>query len=352
MAQLRDLYDLDNRITLWLDADGQKEREQPGSLTAKQLQERVMLQGRLAEIRDQVGTGMITDTWKAVSDETMRLRTENAGWQVRSPSLEAVYEFGKGKNPDDLLTHDDYVTFYGLFNASLNELQGLSQPDPLQKVRLQQLQVMRRDLMDTAAKVTTPPIRFSAATLYLRQMLKADQPLPTLFSMEPVSATNQLVNNPMDVLAYLRDIQLDLTVRYDPASQELKRAAAAMMNRVQAGEMSAQEARGHLATFHAQKGPVAFGTNPGANIRAGQNLTQRGVAPPVTNPSRQNLITKAQTLCNQVRTAFPTDADALGCRPVNTEYDAETVINTVCDRIRWSAPTVTPEQFNCPSKTV
>jgi hypothetical protein len=64
-------------------------------------------------------------------------------------------------------------------------------------------------------------------------------------------------------------------------------------------------------------------------------------------------MTRAQTLCKQIREAFPLDADALGCRHhISDNYEAETVINTVCDRIRYSVPTVSPEQFNCPPKTV
>jgi hypothetical protein len=393
MAQLKDLYDLDNRIILWLDAAGQKEREQPGSLTSSQLEKRVVLQGRLAEVRDQLGTGMITDTWKKVSDEARMLRVENAGWQARSPSLESVYEFGKGKDPEEFMGHEDYIIFYGLFNAAMNELQGRSQPDPLQKVRLQQLQVMRRDLMETAAKVQTPPIRFKAAQLYLRQMLKPDQPLPTLFAMEPQAPKMSLGNNPIDVLSYLRDLQVELTVRYDPASQELKRAAAAMMNRVKTGEISAHDARSNLAKFNAQRGPVAFGSPavaPRAEV-AGPSIPRAEVAGPCiprtevagpciprtevagpciprtevagprqraekTNnpasnkPNPSSLIKRATVLCKQIGEAFPEDTTALGCGPVHDEYEAETVINTVCDRLRWSVPSVTPEQFNCPPR--
>jgi hypothetical protein len=297
---------------------------------------------------------MITDSWKKVTDEARRLRIENAGWQQQLPSVEAVYEFGKSRDPEEFLAREDYIEFYGIFNAALNELQGLPQPDPLQKVRLQQLQVMRRDLMDTAAKVGTPPIRFKAAQLYLRQMLKPDQPLPTLFAMESPPSQMSLLNNPTDILSQLRDIQLELTVRYDPAAQELKRATAAMMDRIHLGKISAQDARTQMAAFHAQRGPVAFGSP----IQMKLPRQQRKVAAAACNKRsssrgyQQDLVKRATVLCKQVGDAFPEDAVALGCRAVQSEYDAETVINTVCDRIRTSVPSVTPEQFYCPPRKV
>jgi len=345
MAQLKDLHELDNKITLWLDAASQKEREQPGSLTAEQLQNRVMLQGRLQVVREELGTGMITDTWKHVADELMQLRKENAGWQARSPSLDAVYSFGQGKNPNAFLTHEEYVEFYGLFNAAVQEMQGVVQPDPLQKVRLQQLQVMRQELMRTAK----PPIKISAAQMYLRQMLRPDQPLPTLFSMEPPPVEKPLADSPLDVIADLRDIQWKLTVNYDPAAQELKRATAMMLERLNSGELSAQEARRHVVGLKAQTGPTAVGTPPTA---IWGELSAQAARRPVVGPApTDTLVKRATVLCYQIREAFPEDADALGCQKrVRDEFEAETVINTVCERLRYSVPTVTPEQFNCPRR--
>ena len=338
MAQIKDLNELDNKITLWLDAAGQKEREQPGSLTAGQLQRRVMLQGRLRDVRDQMGTGMIIDSWKRVADELMELRKENAGWQERSPSLDAVYSFGKGSDPHAFLTNGDYVKFYGLFNAGVQEMQGLAQPDPLQKVRLQQLQVMRQDLMDTSKKIGTPPIKMAAAQLYLRQMLKPDQPLPTLFSMEPPPQEKTLADSPLDVLADLRDMQWMLTVSYDPVSQNLSRAAAALSDKLRSGEMSPQEAREHISTMKSQRAPAPYGTGG-----------SYGSEPRSANPN--NLMKRATILCERIGEAFPEDAEALGCQKrVHDEFEAETVINTVCERLRYSVPTVTPEQFGCPKR--
>jgi len=335
MAQIKDLHELDNKITLWLEAASQKEREQPGSLTSMQLQRRVMLQGRLQDVRDQMGTGMIIDTWKRVADELKELRRENAGWQEKSPSLEAVYDFGQGKSPNAFLTHEEYIEFYGLFNAAVLEMQGLVQPDPLQRVRLQQLQVMRQDLMDNSKRMGTPPIKMGAAQLYLRQMLRSDQPLPTLYSMVPPPRA-PLEDSPLDVIADLRDIQWKLTVSYDPVSQDLKRATAAMLDRLHKGEMSAQEARSHVASMKAQNAPSAFDSSGPSSL--------------AYDP--KNLMKRASVLCKQVSEAFPADAAALGCQAVRDEFEAETVINTVCDRLRFSVPSVTPEQFGCPKRTV
>jgi hypothetical protein len=339
MAQIKDLRELDNKITLWLDAASQKEREQPGSLTSHQLQRRVMLQARLSDVRDQMGTGMITDSWKRVADELMELRKENAGWQERSPSLDEVYDFGKDQNPHAFLTDGDYVKFYGLFNAAVQEMQELTQPDPLQKVRLQQLQIMRQDLIDTSKKVGTPPIKMGQAQLYLRQMLRPDQPLPTLFSMEPPPMEKTLADSPLDVIADLQDIRWKLTVNYDPAAQDLKRATATLLDRLNSGAMSAQEARQHVASMRVQTAPSAFGSMPANQAK------------PAYDP--KNLVKRANVLCERIGDAFPDDAEALGCQKyVKDNFEAETVINTVCARLHYSVPTVTPEQFGCPKRNV
>ena len=337
LAQIKDLRELDNKITLWLEAVSQREREQPGSLTPLQLQRRVMLQARLQDVRDQMGTGMIIDTWKQVADELKELRVENAGWQQMSPSMEDAYAFGQDSKtgPDGFLTHEDFVKFYALFNAGVLELNGLTQANPLQKVRLQQLQVMRQDLMDNAKRMGTPPIKMGSAQLYLRRMLRVDQPLPTLYSLEPppMDPRLSLESNPIDVITDLRNIQWKLTVVHDPVAQEMKRATAALLDRIQSGQMSAQEARSQVAGFQNMMAPGAIGSsyNP-------------------YNP--KNMVARAKTLCKRIGEAFPDDVEALGCgRKVTDDFEAETVINTVCERLRFSVPTVTPEQFNCPVKT-
>jgi hypothetical protein len=68
-----------------------------------------------------------------------------------------------------------------------------------------------------------------------------------------------------------------------------------------------------------------------------------------------DLVGRANTLCDQIREAFPAkDARALGCpaRFIDDRAEAESTINIVCDRIRYSVPTMSPEQFNCPAKHV
>lgn len=353
-AQRKDLEELDNKITTWLDGATQREGDSPGTLTPEQLQRRVMLQARLADVRTQLGTGMITDSYRVVAQETLDLRRENAGWRQMAPTLEAVHDFAKGYKPDDFLTADLYAQFRGLFNASLKELQDLAQPDPLQRVRLQQLQVIRQDIEIAerrSAQGVPPPIRVAAAQLFLKQMLKPDQPIPTLFSMEPNPATlpTAHADSPADVIGALKDIQWKLTVSYDPAEQELKRAVTDMLDRLQAGSASRQEieaARNSVISLQNRRGPVAAA--PGALMRVSGFGSRK--LPIEYDPS--NLTKRATRLCKQVREAFPADAEALGCpgphHRFDSELDAETTINIVCDRLRYSVPSVTPEQFNCP----
>ena len=79
-AQREDLYELDAKISTWLAAAAQYESEHPGGLTTEQLQRRVILQGRLANLRNQLGTGQITDLYRQVAGEIDELRHENSGW--------------------------------------------------------------------------------------------------------------------------------------------------------------------------------------------------------------------------------------------------------------------------------
>lgn len=354
LASAKDLEKLDVAITLWLDGAGQRENSQPGSLTADQLQQRVILQGRLRQIRDQLGTGMITDTYKIVAQETQDLQEQNAGWQQAEPHLAAIHEFGVGLPADAFLTAGQYTQFRGLFNAAVNQLKGLMQPEPVQRVRLQQLQVISQSLTDAERRFHPPPIKAGAARLFLRTMLRPTQPLPTLFAMEPDPATLPApIQSPTDVIRDLRDIQWRLTVTYNPAQQELQRAIAAMLQRLQTGAATPDEvqaARNQVASMHAQSGPAPAGPlGPGATLRPRPTA---GVQPIAYDPT--DLVKRANVLCKQVAEAFPHDATALGCpkSPATNEYEAETTINTVCDRLRYSVPDVSPEQFNCPKRVV
>lgn len=346
LATRKDLDELDVQISTWLASADQQENTNPGSLTADQRQERVMLQGRLANIRDQIVTGMITDSFQLVAAETKHLRDANGGWQQKSPNMDALYAFGKGLPAESFLTPGQYTEFRGLFNAALNELKGHIQPTPIQRVRVQQLEIMAVDLK-TAEKQFNglPPIKVGAATLYLRQMLKPDQPLPTLFAMEPPpSSLPQMAASPSDVLSDLLNLQWQLTISYNPAQQALIQA---MIARLQQNPTPAdvESARAQVAALQAQRGPAAapapMMSSPGTPVFRLQY-----------DPA--NLQKRATTLCTQVREAFPADAAALGCTgsPPTNDYEAETVINTVCDRLRFSVPSVDPAQFNCPQRAV
>ena len=431
MAQLKDLRELDSKITTWLDAATTKDREEPGSLTSQQKQDMVRYQGRLAQIREQLGTGMITDTYKQVAAETLKLRKDNAKWQSVSPSLTEIHSFGVGMDPDAFLSNTDYTKFFALFTSGILELQGMVQADPLQKVRLQQLQVMRQELTDVQQKGQIPPIKMHAAKQYLVQMLKPDQPLPTLISIEapPQQPQHLLGNNFNDILSEIKNMEFTLTVSYDPATAQLKRSLAALLDKMGKGEISPNTARSHLAMLRENRGLVSSPQNPiekpnwhpampgqnGKGQRLGPPLGRKGAGeqwqkytpggggpwsphpskpsqpsqpsrpsippqpsqpsmpsipsqpsqpsrpsiPPQPSPSGsskqynpQNHIKRANTLCDQIREAFPEDADALGCQRVRNEFEAETVINTVCGRLRYSVPTVTPEQFGCPARNV
>ena len=327
LATRKDLIELDNKITAWLAAANQLETSHPGSLTPEQLQRRVMLQARLGDIRNQLGTSMITDTYKTVAQEILTVRHENTGWGRAAPSLEAVHSFGKhAANQDAFLTPDQFREFTGLFHAVLNDYQGHTQPNPLERVRLQQLQMIAQDLR----RQPPSPIRVATARLFLEQAQKPDQPLPTLFAF-PAGETAQPahVTRPDDIIRQLQDIQWRLTVTYDPAGQALKQAAASMLQRLQVEGL----------------------TMPPAEIEAARSavicLQSRVDA---YDPS--DMITRATTLCKQTAEAFgPADSQALGCpiAPITTQSEGETTLNLVCERIRTSVPSVDPKQFNCPT---
>jgi len=367
MAQLKDLRELDNKLTTWLDAASTKDREQPGSLTPQQNQERVIYQSRLAEIRQELGTGMITDTYKQVAAETLRLRRENEKWQQIPASLTEIHEFGSGENPDSFLTETNYLKFFALFTAGIQELQGVANPDPLQKVRLQQLQIMRQELADAQKRGELPHIKLSAAKQYLVQMLKPDQPLPTLLSMEPapIQSHQILANNIGDIMNEIKNMEFTLTVTYDPATATLKRALAALMDKMKTGEVSPAAARSYMAQLREARARVSHPEKPVESSHTSSESDPFPIHPyPKPNPGPgpgpgprppfepNNLIRRANTLCEQIGEAFPEDMEALGCQRVTDRFQAETVINTVCERLRYSVPTVTPEQFGCPKRNV
>lgn len=325
LATDKELEDLNNKIMLWLDAAEQRERGNPNALTPAQRQRRVMLQARSADLLRQLGTGIVTDPARVVHQESVDLRRENAGWQRPLPSLEAAADFGRGAHPDALLTPALYQEFRSIFQAGLDELRGHTQPEPLQKVRQQQLEVIAADLDGAERVMGTPSIRTATARLFLLQMLKPDQPLPTLFSM---AAPPQKPSAPMDLFHQIDSLFRSLK---EPADEPVRAELVVLVDALNTGATGPVEsaARNRLVEL------------------------QHGRAPRPYNP--HDLLGRATTLCSEIREAFsPSDAEALGCpkKRVETEAEAETTINTVCDRLRTSVPSVSPEQFNCPRHNV
>ena len=346
MAQRKDLYQLRNNIMIWLNAAAQRETERPGSLTPEQLQRRVMLQARLANIQEQLGTGILTDLYRTVSADINHLRRENEGWKQAAPSAEYTAEFGKDLADDAFLDKEHYGIFNRLFDANLREFKNFIQPDPLQRVRLQQLQMMRQELEVAERRYNgVPPIRVAAGRMYLMQMDRPDQPLPSLISIDrPTQGQQSLSTNPMDVIGQLKDMAWRLTVNYNPAQTALQRSITQLLDRAQTGNMTPEEvnaARSHVVAMQSKM------------VAPHSQQATEEAAPLRYDP--QNLHERADRLCEQVREAFGREnASALGCptRPIQDTFEAETTINTVCNRIRTSVPTVTPEQFNCPRRNV
>ena len=387
LASRKDLQALDQRISIWLDGAEQREHENPGSLTPEQLSRRVMLQGRLADIRTQYATGHVTDSAKALTSEASDLRRENAGWQQMSPSVdpEAIHGFAKESAPDAFLTPEQYARFRGIFNAGVKQLQDQPQPDPLQRVRLQQLQVLRQDVAsaEKARGTQGPPhIRVSSARLFLTQMLKPDQPLPSILNAmgtgmgtgpNGVPAGKGHAANPADVLGDLQNIQWRLTASsVDPADQALKASITRLLDRLQSGgatHAEVESARATAADIRNGSGPVAFGYGSGSGSGQWAPVPSRSpfvlndrISTEVKGYDPSNWSVRANTLCNQVREAFPQDAEALGCpkqsrsgsgfgskNHTNDQSEGENIVRLVCERIRYSVPSVSPEQFNCPN---
>jgi hypothetical protein len=364
MAQRKDLYELDDKISTWLFAATQREADHPGSLTPEQSQRRIMLQSRLSDVRREIVNDMITTTYKQAAQEIAELRRENAGWGRTAPGLETIHRFASHVPADAFLTAEQYREFRSLFDSTLNELKGHSQPNPLERVRKQQLELIQHDLLRAEKDFPVPPIRAGAARLFLKQSLRMDQPLPTLFAMEPAPQTMPAPHaaNPMDVISQLRDIEWRLTVSYNPAEQELKREVAALLRHLQSGAATpkviekARAATADLTHRLAPRGSAGVETT----AAAGAGLTGVShIAPIPANPLQwdpNNLQLRANQMCYQIREAFPKDAEALGCppasKPIDTDAEAENAINQVCARLRYSVPTVSPAQFGCPIRPV
>ena len=355
MAEKKDLYELDSKISTWLFAATKRESEHPGSLTPEQLQRRVILQGRLADVRQQIVNDMITSTYKQVEQEISELRRENAGWGQFTPNLEAIQRFAKNIPADAFLSVDQYREFRALFDAATLELKGHTQPNPLERVRLQQLELIQQDLVAAERKFTPPPIRVGHARMFLQQSLRVEQPLPTLFALESRPDTLPVAHaaNPMDVISQLRDIQWRLTVSYNPAEQALKREVAALLRHLQSGKttpVGVEAARSATAELTHRLAPMGtLGAAGATGVSSCSGIPTLGYDP-------KDLIPRANRLCYQIHEAFPRDAEALGCpppnKPITTDFEAESAINIVCDRLHYSVPSVSPQQFGCSPRPV
>jgi len=106
----------------------------------------------------------------------------------------------------------------------------------------------------------------------------------------------------------------------------------------------------YLATGNASQEDVMAART---KVAAASNASTKCVRSASSSYNPTNYVARATRLCKEIRQAFPDDADALGCTKVATTNDAaETQVYTVCQRIRESVPSVTPEQFNCPERSV
>jgi hypothetical protein len=342
LATPKEIKNLDQDIMTWLTAASQLERDHPTALTPLQRQQRVLYQSRIRSLREQIGTGKIEDTAAQINKETLALRDENAVWTKPVTSMDAAITFGSSKNPDALLDKASYKEFRSLFETGINELKGQSLADPLQTVRLQQLQVTEQELKEIE-RTSRIPIKFGAAKLFLQQMLQPTQPLPSLFSLDTQksvgSGSRRHETDPANILPTLKDIQWTLTIQYNPGEQALLKSISEMIRHFESGKATPEDviqAREEITDLQNRRGPAPYSPD----------------AEPLTyNPDA--LIKRADRLCYEVREAFPDhgNAEALGCPKHQKnidQFEAETIINTVCSRIRTSVPTVTPEQFNCP----
>ena len=333
LATQQELQALDDIITTWLVAASSAERSNPAALTPEQKQERVLLQAQRTSVRNQIASGLIVDTFRSVQEDSKRIQSENTSWGKTTSQLDSVDSFAKSSPDGALLTPDQYREFRGLFEAGYSELKGYIQPEPLQRVRLQQIQVMRSEL-DKAERNKYPPIQVGNARLFLQNMLKPDQPLPSLMSisqMEEFSNIEPKASNTDSVLRDLRDIQWKLQHQNNPVLDESIEMIGDAIHKLQSWNASVDDIN-----------------NARIAIVDVQNMLSPGAFPGTTLSPIQ---IRAQSICQNVHRAFPEDAIALGCpaeKQPMSKYRSQEVIHTVCDRIRYSVPTVSTEQFNCP----
>lgn len=345
LATQRDLQSLDDIISTWLTAASSLERSNPAALSPEQKQERVLLQVRLTGVRNQIASGLITDTFRSVQADSKRIQSENSSWGKSSTQLEFVDSFAKSSPAGALLSDSQYRDFRGLLEAGYNEMNGYIQPEPLQRVRLQQLQVIRMDL-NKAERKGTPMIQVGNARMFLQNMMKPEQPLPSLFQVSQMetfanaNAGGYIVspiekNRTDDIIRDLRDLQWKLKRQNTPGLQDAVEEIGDILRRLQTGNASIDDinnARGAIVEFQNMQGPEGF--------------------PATSSDDLSPIQIRAQSICQSVHRAFPDDAEALGCpadKSPSSKKRSQQIIHTVCERLKYSVPTVSTEQFNCPT---
>jgi hypothetical protein len=183
LATKNELAELDNKLMTWLDAASQREVMDPMALSAEQREKRVLYQARSSAVRQQLGTGIVTDASVDVADQIMTLRNENAGWQG-FPGYVDTTAFQPTGSPTSILTTADYRTFRGIMFAALTSLKANALSNPLDLVRQKQLEQIDQELRVTDQQGRTPLIRNGVAQAFLRVMLDSAQPLPSLITMD------------------------------------------------------------------------------------------------------------------------------------------------------------------------
>lgn len=377
-ASIKELRELDNEIDIWVQSANMYERDNPGALSFEQIDKRAELLNHQTDIKTQIASGKVTMSHKAAAQEIMSLRVENKKWQRFVPDLSEINGFARHEQPMAFLTSEQYTQFKQLLAAILQMYKRHVQPEPLKRARIPQLETVQSDLHYAEKEFKgTPPIRVESARLFLHNAMQPEQPLPTLIAIGPHPNPGPGPHphpgpkphpgpspapgpDPSDIIWQLRNLEWKLTVKYDPAEQELKRSIAALLKRLsteQFPEQDLEEIRREISNIQNKHSPSGYdptGSNPG-----GYNPSLTPFRPmPTPIPGQEHdpkLQARAETLCKQIHEAFPHDAEALGCPKQlrqMTRYEAESAINLVCDRLRTSVPTVTPEQFNCPRRAV
>jgi hypothetical protein len=190
--------------------------------------------------------------------------------------------------------------------------------------------------LNAAEEKGTPSIQVGNARIFLLNMLQPDQPLPSLLQIpQKESFANPIPNlHTLDIVRGLQDIQWKLQHQNNPALHDASESIREILLRLHSVNPSAndiQTARDAMVEFQNMLSPDGF--------------------PVFASDELSPIQIQAQTMCKKIYRAFPEDAEALGC-PADTspvsKHRSQQIIHTVCDRLRYSVPTVSTEQFNCP----